>query len=225
MEIKIDPIRLREVGESIKKAADYFDLKTDNMQWKLFLPRSQALMVEDEQHDFQRNLLGLDEKTYMHYCAISSLYSNLSSFYDGEAEMIRREQSHGINRVYIPYDPNLTLEEACLKYAKCDKETAVKIYRLVSDAEHKGELHVKEIRENYQGDLATQLGKNAEEYEQRAVAEAEAFAKAAAVLKESEFYKKMEGRYNNVGTTMESYLNAPGQQLPTVEEENTQPKM
>ena len=64
----------------------------------------------------------------------------------------------GITRRDIPFDVNLTKEEAYQKYALCDRNTAKNIAEAVAKADRKIIYFKKDLREHYTGDLVTQLG-------------------------------------------------------------------
>ena len=103
------------------------------------------------------SLLGIDEEKLNKFNFVSNVFDRMKNFYENDAERIKKKISEGSIRVYIPYDIDLTLEEACLKYAKCDIKTAERISEMMSKTRRKADIHEKEIRDNYRGDLAKQL--------------------------------------------------------------------
>lgn len=190
MLLNVDVDLLRRTSESIAKACDETRVSLDNISWGFDdLSLAECLMIEDEKKDYSRKLLGLDANQYSRYLTISDLYTRLEHFYDEEAENIKREREIGFDRLDVEFDPNLTKEQAYEKYAQCDRDTALKIHTLVSDVETKVTFHIKDVRESYTGDLATQLGRDKELYERRASELSEELDRVFTSIKNSDWFR------------------------------------
>ncbi len=190
--IKINPEELKELGRKISEFADDYKIQLDNMMWRVSLPSAEQLMIQDAILRKKIESLGCTEEEYARYARIGGLYSSLEQFYSEEAPQIKKEVSFGMVRDNIPYDVNLTIEEAYAKYSECDRETSKKTYELLKIADKKAALYEKEIRENYQGDLASQLGYSREEYVEKAKAKDEAWKEAA-----TRFQSKINEMFDN----------------------------
>lgn len=181
MEIKIDSEKLRKAAEAMNEAANYYEVILDNQRWQLSLPQAESLLLVDYISKYKVEKSGCSEEEYKKCSNIADLYHRITVFYDNKADEIRREISNGFERANIPFDVNLTKEQAFEKYCGCNEEEAKKAYDLVDKVNKAAAYHEKELRENYQGDLFAKLGRENEklEYEERARLQQERIAKAS----------------------------------------------
>ena len=181
MKIQLDPEKLKKQAEAMNEAANYYEVILDNQRWQLKLPQVESLLLGDYISKYKLEKSGCTEEEYKKCSNIADLYYRITDFYDNKADEIRREISNGFERANIPFDVNLTKEEAFQKYCECDEEAARKAFDLVDKVNKAAAYHEKELRENYQGDLFAQLGRENDkpEYEERARAQQERIAKAS----------------------------------------------
>ncbi len=181
MKIQLDPEKLKKQAEAMNEAANYYEVILDNQKWQLKLPQVESLLLVDYISKYKVEKSGCTEEEYKKCSSIADLYHRITDFYDNKAEEIRREISNGFERADIPFDVNLTKEEAFQKYCECDEEAARKAFDLVDKVNKAAAYHEKELRENYQEDLFAQLGRENDkpEYEERARAQQERIAKAS----------------------------------------------
>lgn len=158
MDFKVDVEKLKETSNQILAAADLFNVKLENLLWSLELSDIELLALQQTEKQYMMKELNVNEEDYIKYCTISSYYSRLEEFYDRDAVFIRQELQMGMTKDNIPFDVNLTKEEAYQKYASCDRNTARNIAELVAKADEKVAYLKKDLREHYKGNLITQLG-------------------------------------------------------------------
>lgn len=176
---------LQRFGKELIEMADDFDVQFKNSMWEVDLPTAEQLMMHDAYHKFELDSLGCTEEEFKNYVKMRGTYSDLEHFYDVEVEKIKQEMSYGYTREKIPYDINLTKEEAYAKYSEWDRETCRKSYELINKTKRKANLYEQEIRENYKGNLASQLGYNVNDYIERANKKDEEWKAAVANFQES----------------------------------------
>jgi len=181
MQLQLNPEAIKEQAEALKDAADYFELSMYNHKWNEEISNPEKLLLGDYISKYKVEKSGCTEEEYKKCSRLGTEYSSIVDFYDNKAEEIRREISFGYTRPNIPYDVNLTKAEAFQKYCECDEEIARKAYDLMRKVDTAATYHEKELRENYQGDLFAQLGRENErpEYEERARLQQERIKKAS----------------------------------------------
>ena len=184
MQLQIDTNRLKEMAEAMKEMADKYSITLDNSNWSMDLPSSEQLLLGDYLHAYRVEKSGLTEEEYNSCLSTSGKYHSIEEFYNREIEIIKREMRAGIVRENIPYDINLTKEQAYEKYCSCDRETAKKAADLIDKVNDEAMYHEKELRESYTGDLFTQLGRESDKarYEEKARRGQEKFNVAASNL-------------------------------------------
>ena len=126
MKIQLDPEKLKEQAEAMNEAANYYEVILDNQRWQLKLPQVESLLLGDYISKYKLEKSGCTEEEYKKCSNIADLYYRITDFYDNKAYEIRREISNGFERANIPFDVNLTKEEAFQKYCECDEEAARK---------------------------------------------------------------------------------------------------
>ena len=169
MKLTVDENEIRAYGDSLLEVANNMDVSVKNATWEMRLPLSEQLMIEDAKREYEMKVLGVDSAEYARYQTISSTSLELEQFYDEEAESLRRMGEYASMPISGPsFDISLSKEEAYKRYLGCDREYGLKVESAVYAAQHKAIMYEKGIREQYSGDLAAQLGKNKEEYEERA---------------------------------------------------------
>lgn len=201
MEIKVNE---QELNESVK-ALENVNYMIENMQWRNSLPIYEQYMMADVVYDFKLKKSGLSEEDFKRYLNISDNYSRIESFYDQEAEAIRKELSLGVKRRDIPYDVSLTKEQAYEKYCNCDRETARKIDILMSKINNEAMYFEKDIKDKYTGNLSEQLGIDKEKYlkkEEEFNVKAEEFADK---FKQMMDRPEMQEQMNSIKESIEKY--------------------
>lgn len=164
MNLTIDINKLAEAGRNMAEMAEYFNISLENLQWKMGLPLYEQFILRDEQNIFMMKILGLNEDDFHKYLKIRDTSMQLEKFYNEEIKYIKNEINLGVQKENIPFDITLTKEQAYEKYCHCDMVTANKIVELLFKAETKAAFHEKDIRTNYKGDLAAQLGVDKAKY-------------------------------------------------------------
>ncbi len=179
MVLNFDSEKIKEAGKALSEEGRFVGIAVDNMQWELGLPGYEAMMIRQAKSDYEFKVSGLSEEEYSKYVGIKYLFCALEDFYDEEKlERTKRELRAGfLDEKRLDYDVNLTIDEAYQKYCPVDRHEAARIYRFMRDIERKGILYEQGVREQYTGDLATQIGYDKAEYQEKEKAENEAFAR------------------------------------------------
>ena len=184
MQLNVNYEELAKVANSLKESANYFEIELNNSKWILNLSSAEQLLLGDYIHSFKVAQSGCSEEEFKKCAEISGNYYRIDDFYSHEVETIKKELSAGFERYNIPFDINLTKEQAYEKYCGCDQETAKKAYDLINKINTEATNHEKDLREKYSGDLFVQLGKEnmKAEYEEKARIQQEKFNEAAKEL-------------------------------------------
>ncbi len=175
MELTINYDELKNISDALKKSAEYIEKELNYAKWSLNISSAEQLLLYDYFESFRIQQSGLSEEEYNRFYKISDNYSRIIDFYDNEVETIKRELSAGFERYNIPFDINITKEQAFEKYCGCDEETAKKANDLIYKIRLAESDHKKELMDNYKGDLFVQLGRENERsvYEERVKARQE----------------------------------------------------
>ncbi len=143
----------KRINEIFRGASDYANIIVDNMTWRLSLPDYQRLLLEDAFMEYQSKILGVSAEEISHLQSIRNTYRDLLSFYDKSSAF----------KVEYEFDDNINFDEACLKYCNCDKNSAKKIYELMSKINKKTDYHERDIRGQYEGISIDKININKDE--------------------------------------------------------------
>ncbi len=146
--------QIKRVNEIYQDASDYSKVIVDNMTWELSLPDYQRLLLEDAYVTYQARILGVSVEEITRLQHIRRTYRDLLSFYNEDTVIKETEE----------FDKNLSFDEACQKYCYCDKNSAKKIYELMSKINRHSDYHKKGVREKFSDIPMDKIEINKEEY-------------------------------------------------------------
>ena len=198
MKILVDENVLKANAEMFANLANYWDVST----WEMGLPISEQLMMADAKKEYEMKVLGVDEQTYGEYKNVAKVLAKWENF-DGETvKRLRRLAAVGASSPSEEeFDITISKEEAYDRYLGCDRESGLKIRSLMVSAKDQSLEYEKGVREQYNGDLAAQLGKNKEEYAAKAQDYVEELRAATQRFQESEAGKTMAEAITNSAAT------------------------
>ena len=146
--------QIKRVNEIYQDASDYAKVITDNMTWELSLPDYQRLLLEDAFLEYQSRILGVSVEEVSRLQAIRNTYRDLLSYYN-ESKIFKKTYD---------FDENMSFDEACRSYCHCDKDTAKKVYELMTKINKNIDSCKKDIREQHEGIPFDRININKDEY-------------------------------------------------------------
>ena len=146
--------QMKRVNEIYRDASDYAKVIGDNMTWELSLPDYQRLLLEDVFLEYQSRILGVSVEEVSRLQAIRNTYRDLLSYYNGSK----------IFKGICDFDENISFDEACRSYCYCDKDTAKKVYELMTKINRNIDSCKKDIREQHEGIPLDRININKDEY-------------------------------------------------------------
>ena len=146
--------QIKRVNEIYQDASDYSKVIVDNMTWELSLPDYQRLLLEDAFLEYQSRILGVSVEEITHLQHIRRTYRDLLSFYN-EDTVIKETKE---------FDKDLSFDEACQKYCYCDKNSAKKVYELMTKINKNINSCKKDIREQHESIPFDRININKDEY-------------------------------------------------------------
>ena len=160
---------LNENKKVLEKAADDLGIIVENVKWETTLKPADVILIRQVRDDYKLVESGLSVEEYDRYIDIYSRSEELEKFYVEDYESNKKALASGVKtEADFPFDINISIEEAYGTYIGCDREAAKKINSFMYELERKADRYEADIREHYTGDLATQLGYDRVEYEDRA---------------------------------------------------------
>lgn len=146
--------QIKRVNEILQDASDYSKVIADNMTWELSLPDYQRLLLEDAFLEYQSRILGVSVEEVSRLQVIRNTYRDLLDYYN---------ESNAFKKIY-DFDENMSFDEACRSYCHCDKDTAKKVYELITKINKNINYCKKDIREQHESIPLDRININKDEY-------------------------------------------------------------
>ena len=146
--------QIKRVNEIFQDASDYAKVIADNMTWELSLPDYQRLLLEDAFLEYQSRILGVSVEEVSRLQVIRNTYRDLLGYYN---------ESKDFKKIY-DFDENMSFDEACRSYCNCDKDTAKKVYELMTKINKNINSCKKDIREQHESIPFDRININKDEY-------------------------------------------------------------
>ena len=146
--------QIKRVNEIFQAASDYSKVIGDNMTWELSLPDYQRLLLEDAFLEYQSRILGVSVEEVSRLQVIRNTYRDLLGYYN---------ESKAFKKTY-DFDENMSFDEACRWYCHCDKNTAKKVYELMTKINKNINSCKKDIREQHESIPFDRININKDEY-------------------------------------------------------------
>ena len=210
-EIIINAEKIEQIGKDLQEIGNQLSRSSSNLKWEMSLSASELKMLKDAKMEYMESILNLDRNAVLSYISTKNAYNSLVKFYEIDIPVYKEMQKYGISPLFIPYDMNLSLEQAVVRYTSHTLEEARAIEALVSRAEEKCDIYVEEIRNQYNGDLGILVGKNISDYE---ISSSDTFDKKAA-----DEYKKALDKYKS--PSLDATVASFGTYLQRMSQENS----
>lgn len=194
---------LREASARMKDMCNKFDIVSDNILWTTSLPLEEQFMLDDVKKEFMKKTLNSD----LDYSLIVNKYRSLKDFYSRKDVIKRGLDEFGFNPLNSEkYDFNLTLEEAVPYYMGYTVQEVEEFCRNFESSENLFQNYLVELRGKYKGDLGSLVGKNIEDYRERATSYKQGVEAFADCVKSHMSTDTMQVAMNNFYKTFNSYV-------------------